>query len=76
MSNFYNGMAEIFEVDPANVSPEFDLLNNEMPWDSLTIVSTIGLVDECFDVLLNGEALMKCQTIGDIEALVAAARGN
>jgi len=37
-------------------------------------VSTIALCDECFDVMLDGQALVKCQTVADIEKLITAKR--
>jgi len=73
MTKFYEGMAEIFEVEPEAITPEFDLTNANADWDSLAIVSTIALVDDCFNVTLDGESLASCKTIGDIEALVAKA---
>jgi len=73
MTKFYEGMAEIFEVEQADITPQFELSNASADWDSLAIVSTIALVDDCFNVTLDGEALAACTTIGDIEALVAKA---
>jgi len=70
MNEFYEGMAEVLEVDIDQISPAFELQN--IDWNSLAIVSTIALVDECFDVLLNGRLLDACKTISDIENLIAA----
>ncbi|MEX5748173.1 acyl carrier protein [Massilia sp. X63] len=75
MSKFYEGMAEIFEIDPSQITPEFDLTGAEAQWDSLALVSTIALVDDCFNVMLDGTALAACKTIGDIEALIEKAKG-
>lgn len=75
MSKFYEGMAEIFEIDPSQITPEFDLTSAEAQWDSLALVSTIALVDDCFNVMLDGTALAGCKTIGDIEALIEQAKG-
>ncbi|MGH8852885.1 MAG: acyl carrier protein [Telluria sp.] len=75
MSTFYEGMAEIFEIDPAQITPGFDLTTAEAQWDSLALVSTIALVDDCYNVMLDGTALAACKTIGDIEALIQAAKG-
>lgn len=74
MSEFYKSMAEIFEVDASKISPEFELYSGEAPWDSLAIVSTIALADDCFGVMLEGKALGECITISDIEHLIAAAK--
>ncbi len=74
MSEFYEGMAEIFEVDSSTISPEFELHSGEAAWDSLAIVSTIALADDCFNVMLEGKALGECKIIADIESLIAAAK--
>ncbi len=76
MSNFYLGMAEVFEVEPNKITPKFDLHSGQAPWDSLAIVSTIALTDDCFDVMLEGNALVDCKTIADIENLIASAKKN
>lgn len=74
MSEFYDGMAEIFEVDVSQISPDFELHSGEADWDSLAIVSTIALADDCFGVMLEGKALGECKTIADIEKLVTSAK--
>lgn len=74
MSEFYEGMAEIFEVESRIISPEFELHSGESGWDSLAIVSTIALADDCFNVMLEGKALGECKSIADIESLIAAAK--
>jgi len=71
MSEFYEGMAEIFELDVGKISSDFDLNSGEAIWDSLAIVSTIALADDCFGVILEGKALGECQKISDIEILIA-----
>lgn len=72
MSAFYEGMAEVFEIDVSKITPELDL--HEHNWDSLAVVSTIALADECFNVMLSGAALNNCNTLADIEALISAAK--
>ena len=57
MSEFFEGMAEIFEVDVSKISSEFELHSGEAAWDSLAIVSTIALADDCFNVMLEGKGL-------------------
>lgn len=70
MSQFYEGMAEILEIDVNEVKPELDL--HTVTWDSLAIVSTIALVDDCFNTLLDGQALGACNTLADVEKLIEA----
>lgn len=74
MSDFYVGLSEILEVDISMILPSFDLHSGEAAWDSLAVVSTMALVDEVFNVMLDGQALSKCRTISDIEALVEMAK--
>jgi acyl carrier protein len=73
MNAFYEGMAEVFEIDVSEITPELDLQAHN--WDSLAVVSTIALVDDCFNVMLSGQALNNCTTIADIEELIRAKRG-
>jgi acyl carrier protein len=70
MSDFYAGLAEIFEVSPVEIGPGFDLVAHT--WDSLAIVSTLALIDECFNQMVEGKALAACVTVSDIEVLVGA----
>ena len=68
MEAFYAGLAEILEIDVSKVSPSLDLTG--MDWDSLAFISTIALVDDCFNIMLNGQSLEACQTVADIERLI------
>ncbi|RZL04456.1 MAG: acyl carrier protein [Rubrivivax sp.] len=72
MQEFYEGLAEILEVPPAEINSSFDLTTHA--WDSLAVVSTIALCDDCFNIMLSGQDLGKCQTVAEIEALIAAKR--
>jgi acyl carrier protein len=73
MQKFYEGLAEILEIDPSEVTPTLVLADQS--WDSLAIVSTIALVDECFEVMLPSQALIACVTAGDIEKLIRDKKG-
>lgn len=68
MSEFYEGLADILEVDVDQVTPELELGSGS--WDSLAIVSTIALIDEVYDETVNADALGECKTVGDIESLI------
>ncbi|MBW8756814.1 MAG: acyl carrier protein [Burkholderiales bacterium] len=74
MNTFYEGLAEILEVDASKLSPEFSFADANADWDSLAIVSTIALADDSFNVMLDGKALAACEKVADIEALIDAAR--
>lgn len=71
MSEFYEGLAEILEVDAGEVNPDLPLDGGN--WDSLAIVSTIALIDEVYDKAVSGETLEGCKTVGDLEKAVEAA---
>ena len=73
MLKFYEGVAEIFEVDVDTISPGFPLHTDDVTWDSLAIVSMIALVDECYDVMLDGTELTECQSVADVEKLIGQA---
>jgi acyl carrier protein len=74
MNKFHEGIAEILEVEYADITSQYVLTSGEADWDSLAIVSTIALADDCFNVMLDGKALAACETVADIEALVEAAK--
>lgn len=74
MSEFYEGLAEILEVDTDQVTPDLSL--EEGSWDSLAVVSTIALIDDVYDVTVHPNALGECKTVGDIEKLIATERGE
>lgn len=67
MSEFYEGLAEILEVDPSEINPDFRL-EGEI-WDSLAIVSTIALVDEVYGKTVAPAKLQEVETVGDLERL-------
>lgn len=68
MDAFFNGLAEILEIDAADITPELKL--GDYAWDSLAIISVIALVDELYDQMLNGQALSQCVTVADILAMI------
>ena len=68
MNEFFEGMAEILEIDADKVNTELNLA--DYAWDSLSIVSTMALVDDIYNIMLDGQSLAKCEKIADILALV------
>ncbi|RUO46616.1 acyl carrier protein [Pseudidiomarina aquimaris] len=70
MKDLYSGIAEILEVPEDSVDASFDLANGEQEWDSMAVVSTIALVDNLYDVALDGVKLAECETVADIEKLI------
>ena len=59
---------DLFEEDPGTYKGDEPLEEIEM-WDSLTALGYIALVDEKFNVILSGNDIEKCQTIGDLVKL-------
>ena len=74
MSTFHEELAEILELEPSEVTP--DLRLEDTSWDSLAVVSTIALIDELYEEAVSADALAKCETVGDIDALIAAFGGE
>lgn len=72
MNAFYEGLAEILEVEADEISPVTEL--EESVWDSLAVVSTIALIDEEFNLQISADSLAECRTVGDIEALIRSAK--
>ena len=70
MSEFYEGLAEILEVEPSEITPEFELSKDN--WDSLAIVSTIALIDDVYDVAIHPNKLGEAKTVGELDRLVEA----
>jgi acyl carrier protein len=68
MQEFFNGMADILEIDADKIVPQLNLA--DYAWDSLAIISTIALVDDLFDQMLDGQALAQCVTMADVLALI------
>ncbi len=72
MEKFLAGLAEILEVEPDQATPEMSLAS--VAWDSLAIISTISLIDEQFEVMLDGDALAACTSVADIQKLIESAK--
>jgi acyl carrier protein len=72
MSDFYAGLADIFEVPQSAIGPQVELAAHN--WDSLAIVSTIALIDEVYGELVDGASLAKCATVADLDALIATVK--
>ena len=74
MDKFLEGMAEILEISPSDVTPELDL--TQQAWDSLAVVSAIALIDECVGVTVDGSALARCESVKQVQDLVSAKIGK
>ena len=73
---FFAELADIFEIDEERVGLSLSFDEDDVVWDSLAIVSTIALVDQCFGVTLNGQALLECKSVENIVQLISNKVGN
>ena len=74
MSEFYEGLAEILEVDEDQINSDLQL--EEGSWDSLAVVSTIALIDDVYDIQVHPNGIAECKTVGDLEKLIADERAS
>lgn len=64
-----NEMSKLLEVRAENLSDHYALESNPL-WDSLTLVSTIALIDQHYGISMKGSEIQNCKTIGDIFHLI------
>ncbi len=69
VDRFLKDLAEVLEINYEKLTTDYPL--NEDNWSSLSVVSTIAIVNEHFGVLVDGKALGKCCTFGEVCNLVA-----
>ncbi len=68
-SAFLTALAEALESKtPLGIPTRLE----DYAWDSLAHVLVIGIVDEIYGKQLDGEALARCETVGEILALAEA----
>jgi len=65
---FLADLAEVLEVEPSLLTDDSALDNTN--WDSMSIVSTIALIDEHFSLTLPAEAFRECSSVGDLITLI------
>ena len=65
ISPFMTDLAQLLEINADQLNEDFQL-ESCFGWDSLTVVSTIALLDQHFSVQVGGEVLEQCKTIGDL----------
>jgi len=66
---FLESLAEFLSLTPAELSDDLELAAGS--WDSLAILSVIGLIEEEWSVEVSADRLGECRTVGDLVALVA-----
>lgn len=65
---FLLALQSMLELDPGTLTPATRLADLEV-WDSLAVISFIALVDETFGRVVEGERLVKAQTVADLLAI-------
>lgn len=68
IAKFYELMDEVLDLDEGTIKG--DEVLESLEWESITIVSFIALVDEAFDIILEGEKVIACKTIEDLLKMV------
>lgn len=63
--NLLTDLAKLLIVDKNLLNDSFNL-NEELNWDSLSVVSTVAAIDQHYKVSMKGTELMSCRSIGDI----------
>ena len=67
IKEFLSKLADALEIEVNTLSIDTSL--SSLDWDSLAIISTIALVDECLGEVISAEKIAECKTIGDIVGL-------
>ena len=68
-AEFIPQLAATLEAEPANFS-ETTILGDLPHWDSMRLLEVIVLLDDQLSISLNANQLSRCQTAGDILALI------
>jgi len=69
---FLAELADLLEVDAEDLNDDYELDSEN--FDSVAVVSTIALIDEYFDVTVNGKSLSQAKTVGEIIDLIKKAK--
>lgn len=69
MESFIEQLTETLNLQEGSLTPEQGL--RDVPnWDSLAVLTTLALVDECFGIQLSGATLNNCDTVADLIAAI------
>ena len=71
---FLKDLAEVLEVDPSKLANDFELTSEV--WDSLTVLATIALVDEHFDIAVDSGDLDDCPSVASLLDRIQAKVGT
>lgn len=62
---FIEKIAEVLEIEDRKLALT-DKFREYEEWDSLAFLSVIAMIDEEYDVLIEGKDFKKLETLGDI----------
>lgn len=68
---FLKDLANELEVDARTMDDSFSLMGDS--WDSVTVLSTVALIDDHFDVSVEGSELEDCENVGQVLSLIRQA---
>ena len=61
---FMKDLADVLEMERTELRNDLELSSDV--WDSLTVISTIALIDEHFDIAVDGGELAFCSSIANL----------
>ena len=67
---FLNALEDIMELDENTLKGDEVLLDMRQ-WDSIAFLSVIAMLDEQFNIIIQGDKLEKITNIADLVALVS-----
>ena len=65
---FYEEFSSLLGVEKIEISKNSIL--SDLEWDSMALLSTMALIDEIFGIVVSGDQLTECVTVGDILMLL------
>lgn len=64
-AEFYRLLDEIVESPPGTITGS-EMLAQLEGWDSLKVVEMLALLDERFNINLDVDKILKCETVADL----------
>lgn len=71
---FLEHVKETLEIDDRELNLD-DNFRNYPEWSSLAFLSIIAMIDEEYDVIINGDTFKTLETLGDVLRAIIAAKG-
>lgn len=72
MNHFLELISEILEVEPSEISSSTDFRVDVPDWDSMRGFSILCMIEDEYEVRLEVDDFLECQTIGDLYAAAGA----